>query len=247
MLNQILLFKMPDIYQIASRPHSEEAFDEMTKVLVLVLGLAIRGDNQAEWIEKIQQSLSEHVQARLVEHIKEVTAENVAFSVSESIVVETSGGGMIDLDTSSPSIVVSDCSFQSTASASTQQTSGPGRNLIRVKMDELNEFLNARLLRQVRRVVDERDEYLEMVIELKQDKEQLMARINQHSPSSIVDLTAAAHHRLGHDDPAQTGCSSNAGGVGGGAGTCNTNSDQVDSDFLGNFYTIKKGLIKLKY
>lgn len=227
---------MPDIYQIASAPHSEEAFDELRKILELLLGLAIRGENQAEFIEKIQQTLSEQTQAALVEYIKEVN-ENVAFSVSESIAIELPPRD----ESCSPSMAVSspDCSFSSSSITDRPNNVGIVRNTTRLKLEEITEFLNARLLRQVKRVVDERDEYLEMVIELKQDKEQLIndrAAVNAANVGGGDDLNHRMmhhHHLSAAIDSTQSGCN----GVGGNGNGSSANSDmQTTSDYLGTIF-----------
>lgn len=262
---------MPDIYQIASVPQSEEGLEEMSRILELLLGLAIRGDNHAVFIEKMQQSLSEHTQARLIEFIKEVN-DNVAFSVSESIFVEQQttntslkqklpvevvgdcaregtelrdteegeiGGRGVesadDCSAASPSMAVSsaDCSF-----ASSSSSLAVTRHIMRLKLEEINDFLNSRLLRQIKRVVDERDEYLEMVIELKQDKEQLNARLAAGQPCSLtagVELSNHwHHHQLVH--LVSESLSSPSGAVTGSSlhnANCNSNSDPSNGDYLG--------------
>lgn len=245
MLNQILLFKMPDIYQIASNPQGEETFDEMSRILKLLLGLAIKGDNHAKFIHKIQHTLSEQTQARLIDFIKQVN-DNVAFSVSESIVIEIpplSGENILNDDEnckSNPISISGDESSRSPQSCLTNNNligCSSTRNLTRLKLDELNEFLNDRLLRQIKRVVDERDEYLEMVIELKQDKEQLSSR---HRKSFTVNELTSEHKFHHHLHDLQTESVGSPPGFNSNThsglilnGVSNSNSDKSNGDYKG--------------
>lgn len=245
MLNQILLFKMPDIYQIASNPQGEETFEEMSRILELLLGLAIKGDNHAKFIHKIQHTLSEQTQAKLIDFIKEVN-DNVAFSVSESIVIETpplSGENISNDNENGRNSLKNISGDESSLSLPFCVTNNnligcsSTRNFTRLKLDELNEFLNDRLLRQVKRVVDERDEYLEMVIELKQDKEQLSSR---HGKSFSVNELASEnkfHHHLHNmqmesvGSPSGFNSNTHSGLILN--GVSNLNSDKSNGDFKG--------------
>ena len=51
-------------------------------------------------------------------------------------------------------------------------------------MDQLNYFLNTKIMQNVQRIVDERDSYLESIIELQQDKDYLSFKLN----SSLANL-----------------------------------------------------------
>jgi len=86
-LNQILLIKLPDIYQIAKYPDSDATFKEMEKMLLLLLGLTINGEFKEKFIEQIQQKLDTQVQIKLVPYIQLVT-EDLGFSISKSLLVE---------------------------------------------------------------------------------------------------------------------------------------------------------------
>ena len=84
-LNQILLIKLPDIYQIAKHPDSEDTFKEMEKMLLLILGLAINGEFKARFIEQIQQQFETNTQMQLVPFIQLVT-DDLNFSINRTII-----------------------------------------------------------------------------------------------------------------------------------------------------------------
>jgi hypothetical protein len=56
-------------------------------------------------------------------------------------------------------------------------------------IDDLNSFLNVKLLPNVQRIIDERDSYLESIIELKQDKDFLQTKLNSDSSAKITANT----------------------------------------------------------
>ncbi len=85
-LNQILLIKLPDIYQIAKYPEGgETTFKEMEKMLLLILGIAINGEYKQSFIEQIQTKLDTHTQMQLIPYIQMCT-EDISFSISKNIV-----------------------------------------------------------------------------------------------------------------------------------------------------------------
>ncbi|CAF0824667.1 unnamed protein product, partial [Brachionus calyciflorus] len=153
MFNHVLLIKLPDIYQIAKHPESEETFREMEKVLLLLLGIAINGDNKEKFVEQIQNNLDTQIQLELVPYIKLVN-DDISFSISKSI--------KLDLDESDSTI---DKSLISDSI------------IIYKNIDDLNYFLLNKLMPNVQRIVDERDSYLESIIELEQDKDYLNYKI----------------------------------------------------------------------
>ena len=88
-LNHILLIKLPDIYQIAKHPESEDTFKEMEKMLLLLLGLAINGEYKEQFVEKIQRNLDTPMQMQLVPYIQLVT-EDLSFSISKTLLLHIS-------------------------------------------------------------------------------------------------------------------------------------------------------------
>ncbi len=138
-LNQILLIKLPDIYQIAKHPDSEDTFKEMEKMLLLILGLAINGEFKARFIEQIQQQFETNTQMQLVPFIQLVT-DDLNFSINRTIINK----------------------FENCTD------------------DNFSQFLNTRLMPNIQRVIDERDSYLETIIELEQDKDYLSFKLNNN-------------------------------------------------------------------
>lgn len=124
----------------------EETFREMEKILLLLLGIAINGENKETFIEQIQNNLDTNIQLELVPYIKLVN-DDISFSLSKSL--------NLDLIDSEPN-------------------SAHKNDLATFKnVDELNLFLSDKLLPNLQRIIDERDSYLENIIELEQDKDYL--------------------------------------------------------------------------
>lgn len=117
-------------------------------------------------------------------------------------------------------------------------------------VDELNYFINAKLLPNLKRVVDERDLYLESIIELEQDKEQLNARLSQLSGGCGCGngTTSAASQVIGGSggsgelvNGGGSGCgvSISASSSSSGCSSSNSNSDQfVNSEIILGWYLI---------
>lgn len=145
-LNHILLIKLPDIYQIAKYPDSEQTYKEMEKMLLLLLGIAINGEFKAKFIEQIQTQLETNTQMQLVPFIQLVT-DDLSFSISK------------------------------------QFNNKNGQE----QPQDLSYFLNTKLLPNIQRVIDERDLYLESIIELEQDKDYLLFQSNNNNNNSIND------------------------------------------------------------
>lgn len=151
-LSQIILLKLPDIYQIAKHPDSEQTFKEMEKMLLLLLGLAINGEFKAKFIEQIQK-LETHTQMQLVPFIQLVT-DDLNFSINRQL---------------SHKVIASNC----------ENTEGV--------VEHLSEFLNGKLIPNIQRIIDERDSYLESIIELEQDKDYLSFQLNNLNNSIILN------------------------------------------------------------
>lgn len=169
-LSHILLAKLPDIYQIAKYPESEETYKEMEKMLVLLLGIAINGDMKETFIDQIQQKLDTNLQMELVPFIK-VVNDDISFSISRSL--------LFDLD-AKPTVA------KQTDQSSTKSN---GQVLAYQSVDEINYFMNQRLLPNLQRLVDERDSYLEHIIELQQDKDFLTYKLNGVATTSNITDT----------------------------------------------------------
>ncbi|XP_046341956.1 girdin-like isoform X2 [Haliotis rufescens] len=76
-LQQLLILKLPNIHAICRDPHKDSSFEEIRKVLLLVLGCAVQCEHKQSFIENIKQ-LEIEVQHAIVEHIKEITDDSEA-------------------------------------------------------------------------------------------------------------------------------------------------------------------------
>lgn len=221
-LNHILLIKLPDIYQIAKYPESEDTFKEMEKMLLLLLGLAINGEYKEQFVEKIQHNLETQVQMQLVPYIQLVT-EDLSFSISKTLLLHISQNRAssqekngitspvhklpnLNVDINSDQASNSQHSPRDVSSSSTtsftqachqlQLEKGPGHTnntlvLHYQTVDQFNYFLNNKLMPNMQRIVDERDSYLESIIELEQDKDYLAYRMKnpEYGGASASDTT----------------------------------------------------------
>ncbi|XP_053568166.1 girdin [Bombina bombina] len=77
-LQQLVMMNLPNILIIGKTPFSEQATEEMKKLLLLLLGCAVQSERKEEFIEKIQD-LDFDTKAAVAAHIQEVThnQENV--------------------------------------------------------------------------------------------------------------------------------------------------------------------------
>ena len=250
-LNQILLAKLPNIYQIAKYPESEETAKEMEKMLLLLLGIAINGDLKESFIDQIQQKMDTKTQLELVPYLKLVN-DDINFSISKSlqIVPDTNktdiassvcgGGNLSNFDFISTKNQTVHNGFDhvdlvtSTIDAITNQQSSAANlqsNVLKYgHMNEINFFLSHRLMPNLQRIVDERDSYLESIIELEQDKDYLHYRLNNsgNTNSTSNQLLNTANNILnvnnngtgnnsnGQSEPGNSGQS--GVGIGGGGG-----------------------------
>lgn len=148
-LNHVLLYKLPDVYQIAKYPDNEETYKEMEKMLELLLGIAISGEHKELFIEQIQ-TLDTHTQMQLVPYITKVN-DDISFSISKQFKLEFNSNSTNILSKSKLK-----CS----------------------SLEELNAFLNSKLIPNLQRIAEERDAYLELIIELEQDKDDLNLKLN---------------------------------------------------------------------
>ncbi|XP_033632076.1 girdin-like isoform X2 [Asterias rubens] len=130
-LDQLLVMKLPNVLTLSKDPMSEDAINEMQKLLLLMLGCAVQSSQKEVFIERIKQ-LEIDVQHAIVVHIQEITdnSENV---------VNLQFGELIEQD---------------------QQ-----------------ESLSKNMFNHVKRLVMERDDYAETIMELSQEKEIYQATI----------------------------------------------------------------------
>lgn len=77
-LQQLVVMSLPDVLVLGRTPLSEQALEEMRKLLLLLLGCAVQCDRKEEYIDRIQ-TLDLDTQAAIAAHIQEVThdQENV--------------------------------------------------------------------------------------------------------------------------------------------------------------------------
>ncbi|XP_039739964.1 protein Daple [Pteropus medius] len=138
-LQQLIVMNLPNVLMIGKDPLSgEEAWEEIKKVLLLVLGCSVQCEKKEEFIERIKQ-LDIETQAGIVAHIQEVThnQENV-----------------FDL----------------------QWLEVPD-----VAPEEL-EALSRNMVFHLRRLIDERDERTELIVDLTQERDYLQ---EQQPPSPL--------------------------------------------------------------
>ena len=208
-LNHILLIKLPDIYQIAKHPYSEETFKEMEKMLLLLMGLAINGEFKAKFIEQIQQQLETQTQMQLIPFIQLVT-EDLSFSIS--------------------------CTLSSKL---LNQSASSNLNDSNECQETLGSFINNKLMPNIQRVIDERDSYLESIIELEQDKDYLLFKLN-NSGNTINQCNSIngglnSNNSISQDkDVNSAGCSQSAVLAGQSATTCNNNNNNNNNINNGN-------------
>ncbi|XP_052007235.1 girdin isoform X2 [Xyrauchen texanus] len=78
-LQQLVMMSLPDVLVLGRTPLSEQALEEMRKLLLLLLGCAVQCDRKEEYIDGIQTLLDFDTKAAIAAHIQEVThnQENV--------------------------------------------------------------------------------------------------------------------------------------------------------------------------
>jgi hypothetical protein len=190
-LNHILLIKLPDIYQIAKHPDSEETYKEMEKMLLLLMGLAINGEFKAKFIEQIQQQLETQAQMQLIPFIQLVT-EDLSFSIGRTL---------------------SNKLFIQSAHTNSHNDTNEGQ-------ETLGFFINNKLMPNIQRVIDERDSYLESIIELEQDKDYLLFKLNNTGNANQcnninVACNSANNNSISQDKEVNSvGCSQSAATAG---------------------------------
>ncbi|KAM9315882.1 girdin isoform 2-T2 [Gastrophryne carolinensis] len=128
-LQQLVMMSLPNVLTIGKNPFSEQATDEMKKMLLLLLGCAVQCARKEEFIDKIQD-LDFDTKAAVAAHIQEVThnSENV-----------------LDLQSMDPADL---------------------------SPDDL-ESLMKNIAFHLKRLVDERDEQSETIIELTEERDSL--------------------------------------------------------------------------
>ncbi|CAL1577892.1 unnamed protein product [Knipowitschia caucasica] len=77
-LQQLVMMPLPNVLVLGRNPLSEQALEEMKKLLLLLLGCAVQCEKKEEYIERIQ-TLDFDTKAAIASHIQEVThnQENV--------------------------------------------------------------------------------------------------------------------------------------------------------------------------
>ncbi|XP_076464558.1 uncharacterized protein LOC143296482 [Babylonia areolata] len=76
-LQQLLIWKLPNIQAICREPDRDNSFGEVRKTLLLILGCAVQCEHKETIVENIKR-LDLHVQHAIVEHIKEITDDSEA-------------------------------------------------------------------------------------------------------------------------------------------------------------------------
>ena len=217
MLEQILLIKMPDIYQIAKQPRASATHRELEKLLMLLLGIAVQGENKRSFIEHLQSEMDASVQADLVPYIQLMTSgDDLSFAMSRRLsssaclkqqpattVVKLQRSQSIatthhprccstldennEMATSTTTLVLSHLLSGSDHQQQQHQHQQAGAA---DHLASLDAFFQHKLVPNVQRIVDERDSYLESIIELLQDKECM--RLELESCALTRAATAAA-------------------------------------------------------
>ncbi|XP_070181839.1 girdin-like isoform X2 [Littorina saxatilis] len=76
-LQQLLIWKLPNIQAICREPDKDSSFGEVRKTLLLILGCAVQCEHKQTIVEGIKR-LDLHVQHAIVGHIKEITDDSEA-------------------------------------------------------------------------------------------------------------------------------------------------------------------------
>ncbi|XP_063804655.1 protein Daple isoform X2 [Pseudophryne corroboree] len=152
-LQQLIVMSLPNVLVIGKDPLTGKSMEELSKILLLMLGCAVQCDRKEEYIERIKQ-LDIETQAGIVSHIQEVThnQENV-FDLQ-----------WLELPDMAP--------------------------------EELDS-LSRNMALHLKRLLDERDDSKEVIVELTQERDYLQS-LNPPSPvkSSSPDPSSnvANHH-----------------------------------------------------
>jgi hypothetical protein len=195
----------------------------MDRMLLLLLGIAINGDLKEAYIDQIQQRLDTELQVKLVPYLRLVNDDiNFSISNSLHIelggnetqvpprvvdqlvsstlsdVFATSSqhqpdGNNVQLSTvSSTTSFVAKC--QQLVQSVSESIGNPSTTVLTYQsLDEVNYFLNQRLIPNIQRIVEERDSYMETIVELKQDKDLLNYQLSKAGVNTSSTI-AHAHH-----------------------------------------------------
>jgi hypothetical protein len=138
-------------------------------MLILLIGCAINGDYKEIFIDNIQQKLDTQIQIELVPFIELVT-EDINFSISKNFSLA------LPQQQQSP-----DSSISSTSSfiQSCQQLMHNQQNINSMQIAP-NDLVMNKLLNNISRITDERDLFMESIIELQQDKDFLLKQLNKN-------------------------------------------------------------------
>ncbi|XP_071962737.1 uncharacterized protein [Antedon mediterranea] len=151
-LEQLIVMELPRIFTIAKDPVSEEAFNEIQKLLLLMLGCAVQCELKQEFVEGIKL-LDIHVQHAIVNHIQEITDNN-------ENVCSLNWGEFVDM--------------------SMEQIDLQSRNMFS----------------HMKRIVKERDNYSETIMELSQEKDFLQVQIEGRKSISPPMSPTANRHQM---------------------------------------------------
>ncbi len=169
----------------------DETYRELEKILVLMLGIAIQGDYKEQFIDGIQR-LDTNVQFQLITYIQLISMDDCQFAVSKVHGMNTRSQSPIDGGCGGGGGSSSQSSSLSSSLITSQiLTSQLMPTTINSSHTMTNGQTSAKLMATIQRVCDERDAYAELIIELKQDKDYLIDKLNA--------IDADSHH---HNDKA---------------------------------------------
>jgi hypothetical protein len=119
-------------------------------------------------------------------------------------------------------------------------------------MDQVNYFLNTKLMQNVQRIVDERDSYLESIIELQQDKDYLSFKLNSclalNTNCNSSSLNEATLKQLNIINNNNNNCNSNSNSSNSGnlnSPNCNANVNSISSNNNNNCNSSNGNLVDL--
>jgi chromosome segregation ATPase len=201
-LNHILMIKMPEIYKIAKHTDTDESLKEIEKMILLILGVALNGENKEIIIDKIQKDLDVDTQHKLIPFIQMVTDE-ISFSIAKNT----------DLIIKSENENENESPTNNSNNDKTKSTT----NCISID--------TKKLFNNIQRIVDERDSNLELIIELQQDKDFLQRDIN-----NILTSATASSTTVNTTSPSSSSCDCHKSSIS--AITSNGNGNEINNSFI---------------
>ncbi|XP_063300058.1 girdin isoform X4 [Pelobates fuscus] len=215
-LQQLVMMTLPNVLVIGKNPFSEQATEEVKKLLLLMLGCAVQCERKEEFIEKIQ-NLDFDTKAAVAAHIQEVThnQENV-FDLQLMDAADLSPEDVDSLlkstafhlkrlvderDDQSETIIElaeeRDSLHFAPLSTSAQSPSGsPGMRRTESRQHLSVELADAKA--KIRRLRQELEEKTEQVLDSKQEAAQLEAelkRLQQENMNLLGDARSARVYR----------------------------------------------------